>query len=48
MYELGEQVIKSQSAVTGVQPKLSLHLEEDKNRNLPRNLPLLAYGEVTS
>jgi serine/threonine-protein kinase HipA len=36
MYELGEQVIKSQSAVTGVQPKLSLHLEEDKNRNLPR------------
>lgn len=28
MLELGEQVIKSQVAVTGVQPKLSLHIEK--------------------
>jgi serine/threonine-protein kinase HipA len=35
MLALGEQVIRSQSVVTGVQPKLSLHLEQIKGADLP-------------
>ena len=41
MYELGAQVIKSQSAVTGVQPKLSLHLEKNKKRNFPQRFTIV-------
>ncbi len=41
MYELGEQVIKSQSAVTGVQPKLSLHLEKGSNKSLPQRFTIV-------
>ncbi len=41
MYKLGAQVIKSQSAVTGVQPKLSLHLKKNKNRNLPQRFTIV-------
>ena len=41
MYELGKQVIKSQFAITGVQPKLSLDLEQGKNRNLPRRFTIV-------
>lgn len=41
MYELGTQVIKSHSAVTGVQPKLSLHLEKNRNRNLPQRFTIV-------
>ncbi len=41
MYELGAQVIKSQSAVTGVQPKLSLHLEKSSNKNLPQRFTIV-------
>lgn len=35
MLELGEKVIKSQSAVTGVQPKLSLAIEKLKSKDIP-------------
>ncbi len=41
MYKLGEQVIKSQSAVTGVQPKLSLELEKQKNRQIPQRFTIV-------
>jgi len=35
MLELGSKVIKSQSAVTGVQPKLSLEIEKLKSKDIP-------------
>lgn len=35
MLELGNKVIKSQSAVTGVQPKLSLEIEKLKSKDIP-------------
>jgi len=41
MYKLGEQVIKSQSAVTGVQPKLSLELKKQKNRHNPKRFTIV-------
>ncbi|NCU31506.1 MAG: type II toxin-antitoxin system HipA family toxin [Candidatus Moranbacteria bacterium] len=41
MYELGLHVIRSQSAVTGVQPKLSLHLEKPKDRETPRRFTIV-------
>jgi len=44
MVELGAQVIKSQFSVTGVQPKLSLHLEKDKIRSLPQRFTIVGLG----
>lgn len=41
MIELGEQVIRSQSVVTGVQPKLSLHLEKLKNGEIPQRFTIV-------
>lgn len=41
MCKLGEQVIKSQSALTGVQPKLSLELEKQKNRQIPQRFTIV-------
>lgn len=38
--ELAAQVIQSQSAVTGVQPKLSLHLASAEQPNLPKRLTI--------
>ncbi|MEZ5082468.1 MAG: HipA domain-containing protein [Bacteroidales bacterium] len=35
MLELGTKVIKSQAAVTGVQPKLSLEIEKLKSKDIP-------------
>ena len=35
MLELGNKVIKSQSAVTGVQPKLSLEIKKIKSKDIP-------------
>ena len=40
MLELAEKVIQSQSAVTGVQPKLSLGLEKLKNSYVPHKLTI--------
>jgi len=41
MEELAEQVIKSQTAVTGVQPKLSLHLASVDKPNLPKRFTIV-------
>ncbi len=41
MYKLGEQVIRSQSAVTGVQPKLSLELEKQKSRQATQRFTIV-------
>ena len=41
MEELAEQVIKSQTAVTGVQPKLSLHLASADKPNLPKRFTIV-------
>jgi serine/threonine-protein kinase HipA len=41
MYKLGEQLVRSQSAVTGVQPKLSLELEKKKNRQNPQRFTIV-------
>ncbi len=41
MYKLGEQLVRSQSAVTGVQPKLSLELEKQKNRQIPQRFTIV-------
>ena len=41
MYKLGEQVVRSQSAVTGVQPKLSLELEKQKTRQIPQRFTIV-------
>jgi len=41
MIELGEQVIRSQSVITGVQPKLSLHLEKIKNGEIPQRFTIV-------
>ncbi len=41
MFELGIEVIRSQSAVTGVQPKLTLHLEKPKHRETPRRFTIV-------
>jgi serine/threonine-protein kinase HipA len=40
MLELGQQVIKSQVAVTGVQPKLSLDIQTSSSSNAKRRLPV--------
>ncbi len=41
MYKLGEQLVRSQSALTGVQPKLSLELEKQKNRQIPQRFTIV-------
>ncbi len=41
MYELGLQVIRSQAVVTGVQPKLSLHLEPPKKRYMTQKFTIV-------
>ncbi len=41
MAQLAEQVIKSQTTVTGVQPKLSLHLASAEGRNLPKRFTIV-------
>jgi serine/threonine-protein kinase HipA len=41
MLELGEKVIKSQSAVTGVQPKLSLEIEKVKSKDTPNRFTIV-------
>ncbi len=41
MYDLGLQVIKSQAVVTGVQPKLSLHLEQSTLRDMPQRFTIV-------
>lgn len=41
MYELGLQVIRSQAVVTGVQPKLSLHLEPPKKRDMTQRFTIV-------
>ena len=41
MEELAEQVIKSQTAVTGVQPKLSLHLASADKPNLTKRFSIV-------
>jgi len=46
MLELGEQVIKEQSAVTGVQPKLSLGLNKLTKEDSPKKLTIMGvWGE---
>ena len=46
MLELGEKVIKSQTAVTGVQPKLSLGLKKTENKITPKKLTITGvWGE---
>ncbi len=41
MYELGLQVIKSKTVVTGAQPKLSLHLEQSKLRDMTQRFTIV-------
>jgi serine/threonine-protein kinase HipA len=41
MMQLAEKVIKSQSTVTGVQPKLSLHLEKISKKNEPQRFTIV-------
>lgn len=41
MAELATQVIQSQSAITGVQPKISLHLATSENPNGPKKLTIV-------
>jgi len=41
MLELAEQVIKSHSAVTGVQPKLSLHIEKIVNSDIHKRFTIV-------
>lgn len=41
MLELGTKVIKSQAAVTGVQPKLSLELEKLKSKDIPNRFTIV-------
>ncbi len=43
MSELAEKVIKSQTSVTGVQPKLSLHLEKLANKDQPRRFTIVGF-----
>jgi serine/threonine-protein kinase HipA len=45
MLELGEQVIRSQSVVTGVQAKLSLHLEKIKNGELRQRFTIIGLWD---
>jgi len=46
MLELGEQVIKEQAAVTGVQPKLSLGLNKLTKEDSPKKLTIMGvWGE---
>ncbi len=46
MLELGERVIKEQTAVTGVQPKLSLGLKNLAKENNPKKLTIMGvWGE---
>ncbi|MDD2278513.1 MAG: HipA domain-containing protein [Bacteroidales bacterium] len=39
--ELGLQVVQSQITITGVQPKLSLHLEKPKDKSQPRRFAIV-------
>ena len=41
MLKLGDQVIKSHIAVTGVQPKLSLAIEKLANADMPRRFTIV-------
>jgi len=41
MLQLAEKVIKSQSTVTGVQPKLSLHIEKLSKKNEPQRFTIV-------
>jgi len=41
MLQLAEKVIKSQSTVTGVQPKLSLHIEKMSKKNEPQKFTIV-------
>ena len=41
MLQLAEKVIKSQSTVTGVQPKLSLHIEKISKKNEPQRFTIV-------
>lgn len=41
MLKLAEEVIKSQTSVTGVQPKLSLHLEKPAKRDEPQRFTIV-------
>jgi serine/threonine-protein kinase HipA len=41
MLQLAEKVIRSQSTVTGVQPKLSLNLEKVSKKNVPRRFTIV-------
>lgn len=46
MLELGEKVIKSQVAVTGVQPKLSLGIKKYVGKDIPKKLTIMGvWGE---
>jgi len=45
MLELGERVIKSQSAVTGVQPKLSLSIEKLNSKNIPDRFTIMGLWD---
>lgn len=46
MEELAEQIVKSQTAVTGVQPKLSLHLSPGGNKSAPKRFTIVGlWGE---
>ena len=41
MEQLAEQIIKSQTTITGVQPKLSLHLASAEKPNQPKRFTLV-------
>ena len=41
MLQLAEKIIKSQSTVTGVQPKLSLHIEKLSKKNEPQRFTIV-------
>ncbi len=46
MNELGSQIIQSQMTVTGVQPKISLHLSVGENKQEPKRLTIVGlWGE---
>jgi Uncharacterized protein related to capsule biosynthesis enzymes len=41
MLQLAEKVIKSQSTITGVQPKLSLHIEKISKKDVPQRFTIV-------
>src|SRR5450755_4332997 len=45
MEELAEQVIQSQTTVTGVQPKLSLHLVSAEEPNRPKRFTIVGMWD---